>query len=157
MISFLKKDEVGKPGSGGFMGKGDIIFLLVVIAIVGGFLFYSKQVRKVALAKHDTCAQAMAAGEYIKARSCLEEARDLHYSTDSLDSIVYAGLSKLEDVQAQEMELLQRIDSLLQVRDTVALIKNLPAPERIFHFLGEDQETRMRELRVLVQPSLLEP
>ncbi len=106
MISFLKKEEEEK---GGFLGKGDLIFLAVIAALVGGFLYYSHTVENKAITLFSQCDQAWVAKEYSTAMTCYESRSNLSYMTDSLDSIAYKRIEKIQQIEESELALYRKL------------------------------------------------
>lgn len=147
MISFLKKEEDTK---GGFMGKGDIIFLLVVAVIVGGFFFYTKRIKSESASRFAECQQIWETGDLVKSEACYDIARDLTYITDSLDSIIYLRLDSAQQVEENENNLFAKADSAAVRQDTAGLIeivKDLPK----FHFLDSAKVQRLQTWNALAK------
>jgi hypothetical protein len=139
MISFLKKDDEAK---GGFMGRGDIIFLLVIVAVVGGFWYYSKSIKTTSASHFTNCQKLWEAKDYPAADRCYEEARDLQYLTDSLDSITYLRSDSAQVISDAESALWAKADSAMVKADTarvLSLVKQLPT----FYFLDSTKVQRL--------------
>ncbi|GHV14333.1 hypothetical protein AGMMS49938_10270 [Fibrobacterales bacterium] len=98
LISFLKKtDEDGKENGGGkFMGMGDIIFLLVIAALVFGFWYFNKSTKEKTIMHYAKCDSLFTAQEYEGAKECYEDVLDLGYRTDSLDSVGYHRIEEID-------------------------------------------------------------
>ncbi len=97
LISFLKKEEDGEEGKSKFMGKGDIIFLLVLAALIGGFWYYHKSAKEKTYSHYAKCEALFLADSLKEAKECYENAINLGYRIDSLDSIGYYRLEKMEN------------------------------------------------------------
>ena len=88
LISFLKKDDDGNEAKSKFMGKGDIIFLLVLAAIIGGIWFYHKNSKEKTYSHYVRCDSLFNGENWNEAMRCYgDDALKLDYRTDSLDSI----------------------------------------------------------------------
>jgi len=97
LISFLKKDESEGSGSK-FMGKGDIIFLVVLATLVFGFWYYYTFSKEKAYSHYARCDALFAADSLSKAKECYESAIDLGYRIDSLDKIGYNRIEKIDSI-----------------------------------------------------------
>jgi len=115
LISFLKKeDEDGNPQSK-FMGKGDIIFLLVVAGLIGGFWYYNKSIKEQTLNHYSKCEVLFFTDKLSEAKECYEEeALTLNYRLDSLDSIGSNRVEKIEAIMDGDDMFL--IDSLYEAK-----------------------------------------
>jgi hypothetical protein len=130
MISFLKKEDDQK---GGFMGKGDIIFLLVVGAVVGGFFYYTKSIKAESAKQFAECQKIWDSGDLISSQACYDKARNLQYVTDSLDSIVYLRLDSIQQVEEDENNFFAKVDSAIVRKDSAAVMANVKAlPKFVF-------------------------
>jgi len=97
LISFLKKEETGESGSK-FMGKGDIIFLLVLAALIVGFYYYYNYSKEKAYSHYARCDVLFNADSLSAAKECYENAFDLGYRIDSLDKIGYNRIEKIDSI-----------------------------------------------------------
>jgi tetratricopeptide (TPR) repeat protein len=98
LISFLKKENDDDEQSK-FMGKGDIIFLFVLSAIIGGVWYYYKSTKEETYNLYAKCEVLYFADNLSKAKECYEEdALKLNYRTDSLDSIGSNRIEKIESL-----------------------------------------------------------
>jgi len=97
LISFLKKEESEESGSK-FMGKGDIIFLLVLAALIFGFWYYYTFSKEKAYSHYARCDALFNADSLSAARECYESAIDLGYRIDSLDSVGYNRKVKIDSI-----------------------------------------------------------
>jgi len=143
MISFLKKDE--NPDEGKFLGKGDIVFLLVVAGLVAGFWFYTKVIKQKSAEHFEQCLSAYAAAEYLRAEECFEEARNLHYLNDNLDSIIYTYLGAVDSLRDLDFVLYQQADSLMKQADTAGARAAAARIEKSV-FLDEAKSARVRDI-----------
>ena len=96
LISFLKKEE-SETGSK-FMGKGDIIFLLVLAALIFGFWYYYTYSKEKAYSHYARCDALFTADSLNEARECYESALDLGYRIDSLESVGYNRKKKIDSI-----------------------------------------------------------
>jgi len=96
LISFLKKEDEDGESKSKFMGKGDIIFLLALAIIIGGIWYYNKSTKETAYSHYAKCDVLFATDSLDKAKECYESALDLGYRTDSLDSIGYNRMKKID-------------------------------------------------------------
>lgn len=148
MVSFLKKEDEEKS-SGGFMGKGDIIFLLVIAALVGGFWFYSKEIKLRSSAHFEQCAEIYAKTELLSAEECYTSARDLHFINDSLDSIIYTRLSAIDSIRELHRTWFRQGDSLWNAADSNASAK-IAAQLSQSEFLNEAQLQSLKKWQASV-------
>lgn len=140
MISFLKKvDEEGQEKQSKFMGKGDIIFLLAVGSLVGGFWYFSKSVKEETFVHFQKCDSLFQAKEFPLAEACYEASLDLGYRSDSLDSIGYLRREELDNKRELEKIQFRSLDSLVRVGDSVAAYQVKASMKDIF-FLDSTQK-----------------
>jgi zona occludens toxin (predicted ATPase) len=97
LISFLKKEESEESGSK-FMGKGDIIFLLVLAALIFGFWYYYTFSKEKVYSHYARCDALFNSDSLSAARECYESAIDLGYRIDSLDSVGYNRKVKIDSI-----------------------------------------------------------
>jgi len=98
LISFLKKEDEDGNSQSKFMGKGDIIFLLVVAGIIGGFWYYNKSTKEQTFSHYAKCEALFFTDKLSRAKECYEEeSLTLNYRLDSLDSI---GSNRVEKIEA---------------------------------------------------------
>jgi len=100
LISFLKKEEDGGENKSKFMGKGDIIFLLVLAVLIGGFWYYNKSSKEETYSHYARCEALFEADSLSEAKECYSEALNLGYRTDSLDSIAYHRENTIDSILA---------------------------------------------------------
>ncbi len=138
MISFLKKvDEEGVEKKSKFMGKGDIIFLLVVASLAGGFWYFSKSAKEDTFAYFTRCDSLYTADRLSEAETCYEGALDQGYRSDSLDSVGYLRREKLETQRDQETQLAREIDSLLRVGDSATAWSKKEKAGKVYFLTAE--------------------
>jgi zona occludens toxin (predicted ATPase) len=102
LISFLKKEDEDENGSGAkFMGKGDIIFLLVLFSLIFGFWYYNKTTKEKTYSHYAKCDALFAANSLTEAKECYENAIDLGYRIDSLDSVGYHRVEIIDGAISQ--------------------------------------------------------
>jgi len=99
LISFLKKEEDGNSQSK-FMGKGDIIFLLVLATLIGGFWYYNKTTKEKTFSHYARCDALFTSNSYAEAKECYESSIQLGYRIDSLDSIGYHRVERIDSMLA---------------------------------------------------------
>jgi len=97
LISFLKKDNDDDSGSK-FMGKSDIIFLLVLGALIFGFWYYHTSTKERTYSHYAHCEALFVTDSFLEAKECYEKAIDLGYRIDSLDSIGYHRVEKIDSI-----------------------------------------------------------
>jgi len=97
LISFLKKEDDGGTQSK-FMGKSDIIFLLVVAALISGFWYYNKTTKEKTYSHYAKCDALFTANNYAEAKECYESSVELGYRIDSLDSVGYHRVERIDSV-----------------------------------------------------------
>ncbi len=98
LISFLKKEEGESESQSKFMGKGDIIFLLVLAALIGGFWYYHKTTKEETYNHYAKCDTLFQADNLNEAKECYEEALNLGYRIDSLDSVGYYRVQVIDSI-----------------------------------------------------------
>jgi len=98
LISFLKKEEGDGGSESKFMGKGDIIFLLVLAALIGGFWYFNKTNKEKTYSHYAKCDVLFTANSYAEAKECYEHSIELGYRIDSLDSIGYHRVEKIDSI-----------------------------------------------------------
>ena len=98
LISFLKKEDGEGESKSKFMGKGDIIFLFALAAIIGGIWYYHKSTKEETYSHYAKCEALFTADNLTGAKECYEEALDLGYRIDSLDSVGYYRVSKIDSI-----------------------------------------------------------
>ncbi len=97
LISFLKKEESEGSGSK-FMGKGDIIFLLVLAALIFGFWYYYNYSKEKTYSHYARCDVLFKADSLSAAKECYESAIDLGYRIDSLEKIGYNRIENIDSI-----------------------------------------------------------
>jgi hypothetical protein len=102
LISFLKKEDGEDGKQSKFMGKGDIIFLLVLGSLIFGFWYYNKTNKEGTFSHYEKCNALFEADNLKEAKECYENAIDLGYRVDSLDSIGYHRVEKIDSIFATE-------------------------------------------------------
>jgi hypothetical protein len=102
LISFLKKEDEENGSQSKFMGKGDIIFLLVLIAIIGGLWYYNKSSQENMHSHYAKCDALFAASSHKEAKECYENTHSLGYRSDSLDSIGYHRIEQIDSIIGNE-------------------------------------------------------
>jgi len=100
LISFLKKDEEDGGEGAKFMGKSDIIFLLVLGALIFGFWYYHTTTKEKTYSHYANCEALFTTDSFLEAKECYEKAIDLGYRIDSLDSIGYHRVEKIDSILA---------------------------------------------------------
>jgi hypothetical protein len=139
MISFLKKED--DQGSK-FMGRGDVIFLAVILALVGGFWYYAKTTKASSAAFFVQCDSLYSAQKFGEASACYEKASALSYLPDSLDSIIYTRTESISEMSENEVSLFNKADSAMARLDSASafsMVKVLPQ----FHFLDTAKVSRL--------------
>ena len=138
MISFLKKvDENGEEKSSKFMGKGDIIFLLCVGSLVGGFWYFSKSAKEDTFTHFTRCDSLYKADSMVAAKSCYEASLELGYRTDSLDSVAYLRTEQLENLRENETAQARAVDSLTRLGDSLSAWKIKEPVTKTYFLEGE--------------------
>ena len=97
LISFLKK-EVSEGSSSKFMGKGDIIFLLVLAALIFVFWYYYTYSKEKAYSHYARCDVLFNSDSLSAAKECYESAIDLGYRIDSLDKVGYNRIEMIDSI-----------------------------------------------------------
>ena len=105
LISFLKKENDDGENQSKFMGKGDIIFLLVLAALIGGFWYYHKTTKEETYNHYARCDALFNAENLKEAKECYEETINLGYRVDSLDSVGYHRVEMIDSIFTQSQAL----------------------------------------------------
>ncbi|MDR2580437.1 MAG: hypothetical protein LBC85_05530 [Fibromonadaceae bacterium] len=100
LISFLKKEGDEGGGTQKFMGRGDIIFLLVLATLIFGFWYLYKNEKKKIHSYYGKCHDLFVADNFTEAKECYETARGISYfiTVDSLESIGYDRIKEINDM-----------------------------------------------------------
>ncbi len=98
LISFLKKEDNGGESKSKFMGRGDIIFVLVLIAIIGGIWYYNKSTKEKTYSHYARCETLFAADSLDDAKKCYEDALDLGYHPESLQTVRYNRAKEIDSI-----------------------------------------------------------
>jgi len=122
LISFLKKDEENGEGAK-FMGKSDIIFLLVLGALIFGFWYYHTTTKEKTFSHYAHCQALFTADSLSKAKECYEKAIDLGYRIDSLDSIGYHRVEKIDSILAIPVPAPQAQDTDSTITDSTTNVE----------------------------------
>jgi hypothetical protein len=100
LISFLKKEDEDGNVKSKFMGRGDIIFLLVLAGLIFGFWYWNKTTKERTYNHYAKCDALYAADSFAAAKDCYENRFDLSYRIDSLDSIGHYRVEKIDSILA---------------------------------------------------------
>ena len=122
MVSFLKKDQTDDS-----FAKSDWLFLTAIIAVVGGFWYYSHHSKTVT---HDNFANALEVyntGDCLKALDAYVNLLESPYMTDSLDSIRAIYESELDDKRENHLNLMDEMKFQLGKGDTAKAIASMQA------------------------------
>jgi hypothetical protein len=144
-ISFLKGEDEDGNTTSKFMGPSDIIFLLVIVGLVFGFWYFNKSAKDETLAHYNTCDTLWTTERMDSAYNCYEQAIDLGYRTDSLDSVSYRRRELLDSSRATDGELLRKADSLDRIGDTASL-KALKCAEPKGYFWTAEEKAHWRTI-----------
>jgi hypothetical protein len=136
MISFLNKDNQEQSG---FMGKGDIIFLVVIAALAIGGFWYVKNIKGISYTHFDSCIQMFNEKQLAQASVCFDEAQDLHYKNDSLDKVLYEYSTKLFEMEQAERALFGTLSQMAESQDWHTLHKLHSKLPESFYFLAPEQ------------------
>jgi hypothetical protein len=134
VMSFLEKEDA-KPST-----FWDWVVGIGLIVVIAGFTFYYQWEKRLSLKRFNEADALFAEGKFREASAAYEELKDAQYLTSKNDSLIYARLDSVEELEEQEQERVARLRSKLAAGDTAgARAEYRSAP---FHgLLGEkDQE-----------------
>jgi hypothetical protein len=100
LISFLKKEGDAGDSQAKFMGKGDIIFLLVLATLIFGFWYLYKNEKSKIHNYYEKCNALFAENNFSEAKDCYENARGISYfiTVDSLESLGYDRIKEISSM-----------------------------------------------------------
>ena len=103
--------------------------------------------------KFQACEAIWTTQDFPKASECYDQARNLYYLTDSLDSLIYNRTEAVQEMSDAEHSIFSKVDSALVLKDTVKawqLLGNLSKTR----FLDTAQVRRLHEWQAMVKPSV---
>ncbi|MCL2284576.1 MAG: hypothetical protein FWC26_14775 [Fibromonadales bacterium] len=98
LISFLKGEDEEGGGKQKFASKGDVIFLLVLAIAIGGIWYSCESSKEKTYSHYAQCESLFLAENLNEAKDCYEKALELNYRLDSLDSVGYNRIDKIESL-----------------------------------------------------------
>jgi hypothetical protein len=111
-MSFLEKEDE-KPST-----MWDWIVGIGLLVLIGGFTFYYQMQKRLSLKRFNEAAALFEAGRFREASRAYEELKDAQYLTSSNDSLIYARLDSVEELEEREREMVARLRSKLAAGDT---------------------------------------
>ena len=140
-MSFLEKEDA-KPSTfwEWFVGIG-------LIVLIGGSTFYYQMEKRLSLNQFHEADALFAEGKYREAEAAYEELKDAQYLTSSNDSIIYARLDSVEELEEREQESVARLRSKLSAGDTAGARAEYQSAK--FHgLLGDEDQQWLDEVKV---------
>ena len=139
-MSFLEKEDA-KPSTfwDWFVGVG-------LVVLIGGFTFYYQMEKRLSLKRFHEADALFEQGKYREAQAAYEELKDAQYLTSSNDSIIYARLDSVEEIEEREQELVARLRSKLSAGDTAGARAEYQSAK--FHgLLGDEDQQWLDEVK----------
>jgi hypothetical protein len=120
-MSFLEKEDA-KPST-----FWDWVVGIGLIVLIGGFTFYYQMQKRVSLKRFHEADSLFQQGKFREASAAYVELKDAQYLTSTNDSIIYARLDSVEELEEREQETVARLRSKLAAGDTAGARAELGA------------------------------
>ena len=131
-MSFLEKEDA-KPST-----MWDWIVGIGLIVVIGGFTLYYQMEKRLSLKRFNEADALFAEGKYREASAAYEELKDAQYLTSKNDSIIYARLDSVEELEERDQEVVARLRSKLAAGDTAGARAEYQSAK--FHGLLGDED-----------------
>ncbi len=132
-MSFLDKD--GEESQSSFW---DWVVGIGLIVIIGGFTAYYQFQKKSSLHSFSTADSLFTKGEFLPAKQHYEKLKTAQYLTSKNDSLIYARLDSIENMQERSKDAAEKAKVALNKGDTVTaqfeaqkIVKGVLAPEEL--------------------------
>ena len=133
-MSFLDKEDE-KPST-----FWDWVVGIGLIVVIGGFTLYYQMEKRSSLKRFHEADALFLEGKFREASAAYEELKDAQYLTSTNDSIIYARLDSVEELEEREEESVARLRTKLSAGDTAGARADLQTTT--FHgLLGDDDQT----------------
>jgi hypothetical protein len=133
-MSFLEKEEETKSAFWDwFIGVG-------LLVLVGGFTLYYQMQKRTTQQRFQTADSLFQAGDFAGAARAYDELKDASYLTAGNDSVIYARLDSIEELEEREKEIVARLRTRLAAGDTEGARTELDTAT--FHGLLRERDQR---------------
>jgi hypothetical protein len=131
-MSFLEKEDA-KPST-----FWDWVVGIGLIVLIGGFTVYYQMQKRMSLKRFHEADSLFQQGKFREASSAYEELKDAQYLTSTNDSIIYARLDSVEELEEREQETVARLRSRFAAGDTAGARAEMQSTK--FHGLLGDED-----------------
>lgn len=139
-MSFLEKEDA-KPST-----MWDWIVGIGLVVLIGGFTLYYQWEKRLSLKRFNEADALFTQGKFREAAAAYEELKDAQYLTSTNDSIIYARLDSVEELEEREEETVARLRGKLDAGDTAGARAELESAK--FHgLLGEKDQAWLDEVK----------
>ena len=129
-MSFLEKEDA-KPST-----FWDWVVGIGLVVLIGGFTFYYQMEKRMSLKRFNEADALFAQGKFGEARSAYEELKNAQYLTSKNDSLIYARLDSVDEIEERERETVARLRTQLAAGDTAGAHATISSAK--FYGLLED-------------------
>ena len=133
-MSFLEKEDA-KPSR-----FWDWVVGIGLVVLIGGFTFYYQMEKRMSLKRFNEADALFAQGKFSEARAAYEELKNAQYLTSKNDSLIYARLDSVDEIEERERETVARLRTKLAAGDTAGVRAELSSTK--FYGLMEDGDQR---------------
>jgi hypothetical protein len=139
-MSFLEKEDA-KPST-----TWDWIVGIGLVVLIGGFTLYYQWEKRLSLKRFHEADALFTQGKFREAAAAYEELKDAQYLTSTNDSLIYARLDSVEELEEREEETVARLRGKLDAGDTAGARAELEAT-RFHGLLGEKDQEWLDEVK----------
>jgi hypothetical protein len=129
-MSFLEKEDA-KPST--------FWDWVVGIVLIGGFTIYYQMQKRMSLRRFNEADALFSQGKFLEASAAYEELKEAQYLTSKNDSIIYARLDSVEELEEQEQQTVARLRSRLAAGDTAGARAELGST-KFYGLLGDKDQ-----------------
>ena len=123
-MSFLEKEDA-KPSA-----FWDWVVGIGLVVLIGGFTLYYQMQKRMSLQRFNQADALFHAGKFREASAAYEELKDAQYLTSKNDSLIYARLDSVEEMEEREREAVAALRSRFAAGDTAGARTLLRKPRR---------------------------
>jgi hypothetical protein len=120
-MSFLEKEDA-KPST-----FWDWVVGIGLIVLIGGFTLYYQVEKRTSLKRFNEADALFAQGKFREASAAYEELKNAQYLTSKNDSLIYARLDSVDELEEREREMVARLRTKLSAGDTAGARAELSA------------------------------
>ncbi len=136
-MSFLEKEEARSSS-----GIWDWVIGIGLIVLIVGFTAYYQYEKKASTNGFDVADSLFVAGDYRMAAEKYEELKEAQYLTPEADSLIYARLDSIRDIQEQDIQVIRDAQERMAQGDSLTA-KNLLAAHRFRHVIGKGEQEQL--------------